>query len=217
MKKAMIGGVLSIAVFVALNASEIYPSSINVKDFGAAGDGIADDTAAIQKASNAAYARFAANQIGLRRRFFKGGITMHTVPEVVFPEGTYRLTGPVAFRFYVHLRGIGNAVIKQTGKDRDSFFFYWGKGLRIRNLTFEGGRKQVLIWTRNDLASVRIENCHFRNAACGLESYNWTKTDPKTGKRQVCSQYSLLDKDGKDIGLKRIPVEQLRENDVTLP
>ena len=215
MKKTMIGGALGIAVILALNASEIHPSSINVKDFGAVGDGIADDTAAIQKASNAAYARFAANQIGLRRRFLKGGITMHPVPEVVFPEGTYRLTGPVAFRFYVHLRGIGKAVIKQTGKDRDSFFFYWGKGLRIRNLTFEGGRKQVLIWTRNDLASVRIENCHFRNAACGLESYNWTKTDPKIGKRQVCSQYSLLDKDGKEIGLKRVPVEQLRENDVT--
>ena len=187
MKKTIIGGALGIAVILALNASEIHPSSINVKDFGAVGDGIADDTAAIQKASNAAYARFTANRIGLRKRFLKTGITMHPVPEVVFPEGTYRLTGPVAFRFYVHLRGIRKAVIKQTGKDRDSFFFYWGKGLRIRNLTFEGGRKQVLIWTRNDLASVRIENCHFRNAACGLESFFRIPSDRKRapGRRDV--------------------------------
>ena len=134
MKKMMIGGVLAIAVFVALSASEIYPSSINVKDFGAVGDGIADDTAAIQKASNAAYARFAANQIGLRRRFLKGGITMHPVPEVVFPEGTYRLTGPVAFRFFVHLRGIGNAVIKQTGKNRDHHASGSGSGIPRRDL-----------------------------------------------------------------------------------
>lgn len=54
---------------------------VNVKDFGAVGDGVADDTAAVQAAINA------------------GG-------NVDFPAGTYKITSPLTVGANTHLRGI---------------------------------------------------------------------------------------------------------------
>lgn len=55
--------------------------TVNVKDFGAVGDGVADDTAAIQSAINA------------------GG-------NVDFPAGTYKITSPLTVGANTHLRGV---------------------------------------------------------------------------------------------------------------
>ncbi len=63
---------------VAAQASEL-DGAVNVREHGAAGDGIADDTAAIQAAITAA----TGSQASLR-----GG-------SVVFPKGTYRITDTV--------------------------------------------------------------------------------------------------------------------------
>ncbi len=65
----------------------------NVKDFGAVGDGVHDDTAAIQSAINAA----------------AGGVTNGTNTvggEIFFPGGTYLNTGLILYS-YIHLRGAG--------------------------------------------------------------------------------------------------------------
>jgi polygalacturonase len=64
--------VLGLLAFLAAPVLEARAGSFNVKDFGAKGDGAADDTPAIQKAINAAAAK-------------PGG------GNVVFPEGTYLL------------------------------------------------------------------------------------------------------------------------------
>ncbi len=64
--------VLGLLALLAAPVLQTRPGSFNVKDFGARGDGVADDTPAIQKAINAA----AANPGG---------------GNVVFPKGTYLL------------------------------------------------------------------------------------------------------------------------------
>lgn len=63
---------------------------VSVKDFGAVGDGVADDTAAIQAAMNYS---------GLRQS------------EVVFPEGIYRITSALQWNQTIRLRGVA----KSTG------------------------------------------------------------------------------------------------------
>ena len=72
----------------ASNVNAKLQEQISVKDFGAAGDGIADDTAAIQAAEDAATA------IG-------GSV------ELYFPEGTYDITDSILKKTNVHWRGPG--------------------------------------------------------------------------------------------------------------
>jgi len=77
---------------VATTVEDKLAQSVSVKDFGAVGDGVADDTAAIQAA-----------------------IASGT-QEILFPEGTY-LTDPIliANRNYLTFRGLGNPTIMFTG------------------------------------------------------------------------------------------------------
>jgi hypothetical protein len=66
---------------------------VNVKDFGAVGDGVADDTAAIQAAMNAIAS---ANK--------KGG-------KIEFPVGTYKITSTITFNYPMIIEGIGNSCV----------------------------------------------------------------------------------------------------------
>lgn len=66
---------------------------ISVKDFGAVGDGVADDTAAIQAAIDA----------------FPNGVTIY------FPRGTYRVTAQIVVNTKVSLLGDGIASENGTG------------------------------------------------------------------------------------------------------
>ena len=75
-RRGFLGGLLAVAavavVPVVWTAEKIY-SLFNVKDFGARGDGITDDTAAIQAAIDAS---------------LPGG-------KVYFPAGVYRMSAPL--------------------------------------------------------------------------------------------------------------------------
>ncbi|MDZ4197780.1 MAG: glycosyl hydrolase family 28-related protein, partial [Kiritimatiellia bacterium] len=64
------------------------------------------------------------------------------------------------------LRGIGKAVIRM--EDPTSDLLYAGSAWRFsaENLTFEGGRRGLVLWTgNNDLAAPRITRCRFLNTA----------------------------------------------------
>ena len=63
----------------------------NVKDYGAVGNGTADDTAAIQAAVNNVSAPFSSANRGT----------------IFFPAGTYRITSPVTFELSANVRNIG--------------------------------------------------------------------------------------------------------------
>lgn len=72
---------------------------VSVKDFGAVGDGVTDDTAAFNLATQAAYA-------------WTGGMTAEAFEnapyrEIYIPAGRYRIDGKVYVRKSQHLRGAG--------------------------------------------------------------------------------------------------------------
>jgi len=73
---------------VARSAASKFGETVSVKDFGAVGDGVADDTAAIQAAINAAY-------------------TQYNRP-VYFPCGIYKITGTITITQGVMLIGAGS-------------------------------------------------------------------------------------------------------------
>jgi hypothetical protein len=81
--------------------------AINVKDYGAAGDGSADDTAAIQAAISAAVAR-------------NGGL-------ILFPSGTYKITSTISVTDpNIVLAGDGMDFLGTIQPFRDGAILVWG-------------------------------------------------------------------------------------------
>jgi hypothetical protein len=171
--------VLTIAALVGLACPAVVHSapittslplssaSINVKDFGAKGDGIADDTKAIQTAVRAMIMQY--EQWPLRVRHWNkvsNGITDNPHSEIVFPEGTYKISSPIVFRRYASVRGIGKAVIHQVHPGKDSFYFHGLLRSTVENLQFDGGRIQLRFWTANNgTARVNVQNSVFSNSS----------------------------------------------------
>jgi polygalacturonase len=125
----------------------------SVKAFGAAGDGVADDTAAIQAALNAKKA---------------GG-------SVYFPAGTYKITQPVFFYSNQTLIFEGGATLLQ-GAAMDNLMMNYSTAEKggydatdnvvIRGATFDGGsysQNNTLLGICHS-RNITIENCRFCNA-----------------------------------------------------
>ena len=137
---------------------------LNVRDFGAKGDGITDDGDAIQrcllKAAASDYPRF----------FYRGYVA---APEVFFPKGTYLVSRTLlvppcaAGQGYnlINLRGEG-ATIKQMNPAEDILYFRFAFRNLIEGLTFEGGKRQIKLWSNNlDTGHIIIRDCVFRNSS----------------------------------------------------
>ncbi|QNG59512.1 glycosyl hydrolase family 28-related protein [Metabacillus idriensis] len=90
-------------------------ATINVKDYGAVGDGAADDTAAIKSALND----------GKYRRIY-------------FPEGEYKITGELPIRGHTTLFG-KNAEIKASS-DLATMMEIKGENISIQNLIMNGNK-----------------------------------------------------------------------------
>ena len=76
---------------------------VSVKDFGAVGDGVADDTAAIQRAMD--------NPVGNKI----GALVNFRHRTVNFPAGAYRITAPIKIPPYTRLQGEGKTVSSIEG------------------------------------------------------------------------------------------------------
>ena len=122
---------------------------ISVKDHGAFGDGVADDTGAIQAALDASHAN--------------GGGT------VIIPTGTYLLSDAVKFYSNQHIIGEPGAVLLQKDGNTGGAWgnlmrnYYNGSGgydatenVIIEGLTFDGG-------TQEDAPSTLLAFCHAKN------------------------------------------------------
>lgn len=156
----------------------------NVKDFGAVGDGVSDDTAAINRAA----ATFGLNNFKTLRC---GGSTTVLGAVVYLPPGTYLINTPIVQYYYTQF--IGNPNDKPTIKGaKDStgialfdsdFYIPEGNGAewyinqsnfyrQIRNFVFDmklmnwtnqdSGQKYVLVGVHWQLGqATSITNCDF--------------------------------------------------------
>lgn len=141
---------------------------LNVKDFGAKGDGETDDTAAIQRALDAAAASNRTAKDTLEVPYVSGvpsiaGFHYHsTSREVLFPSGHYRVTSPLDPADVDTIRGEGHPWIEQANHEQD--VFHSEKGLRqvFVGLILKGGKTHLNLGNANeDNGMLIIENCKF--------------------------------------------------------
>ena len=153
--------------------------SINVRDFGALGDGVHDDTLALQKAADAAYPdgkRIRDRDFAPMRNRFIVESLYGPAKEIFFPKGTYRITGPVVFTHPQTLRGEDGAVIRNEADGQDSFFMQYTRYTRVENLAFEGGATQLRIWSIDGGGPMIVQRCSFRRATklgFSYRTYAW--------------------------------------------
>jgi hypothetical protein len=172
-------GVLSSMAEQPAASAKLPPLSINVKDFGAKGDGINDDTDAIQLAVNAV-----ASHAKAYPRMWGAGY-----PELVFPSGNYLISRTIVLATgiepgkglekgkgtnngfskglgFAFVRGLGEVTICQTNPESDIFYVGMAYKTLIENITFEGGRHSINLWTGNqDVSMPIIRHCRFRNTS----------------------------------------------------
>lgn len=142
-------------------------AAFNVKDFGAKGDGVADDTIAIQKAINAAAGLETFYAAGSFKDLWSGHGGHGGYGEVYFPDGQYKISRPLVYRKRkIMLRGTANSTIVQSDPSADVLYFRNIFRCNIENLTFKGGQTQLHFWTNNnDMTMLTILDCHFEDAA----------------------------------------------------
>lgn len=176
------GLVAVVAVFgaLALGAAEPY---LNVRDFGAKGDGVADDTAAIRAALARAAKENVARRVRVGHRCVDGGgVGDGPLREVFFPEGVYRVSEPLLVRRDAVLRG-ERATIRMAARDRDILFFNSAFRCFVVGLAFEGGATALRFSTHNnDTAHVTIRGCRFAGtSAAAVECLSFSfKTNGQT-------------------------------------
>lgn len=156
-----------------LGTLSAFGARFNVKSFGAAGDGVADDTIAIQKALlNASYSETFALICTMGGSFGCGWGGEGAFNEVYFPAGTYKITRPLVYpgpnsqSRKISLRGEKGAVIVQSDPKADLFFLNNVFRLMVRSLVLRGGKTQLQVWTANsDTAMVHLDGCRFEGSS----------------------------------------------------
>lgn len=134
----------------------------NVKDFGAQGDGVTDDTAAINRAA----AAFSSSDLTTLRCGASCGSTTTLGAVVYFPEGTYLISTPIVQYYYTQF--IGNPTNKPVIKGSSNF-----TGIALFDSDFyipgdSGGE-----WYINQSNFYR----QIRNFQFDMTAQNWTNTD----------------------------------------
>jgi hypothetical protein len=128
----------------------------NVRAYGATGDGVTDDTIAIQRCFDEAHKK--------SREFNYGGSWQSMYNEIVFPQGTYRLSNMLRVSNAMIVRGEGEVVLQQTNPACGIIDNHWALRMLFQNLTFEGGHRQLHLFTANSAgAHIVIRDCIFRN------------------------------------------------------
>lgn len=151
---------LPVIIKAATTASEKW-QPYNVKDYGAKGDGITDDTVAIQKC------------IIVAERSTQSYYAERSYPEVIIPAGTYLLSKPLVISpknltrgMGLQLTGVGKVVLKQQNPDKDIIYVAHGYRHIFENLSFEGGKRQIKFFTNNkDRSLLLVRNCNFSNSS----------------------------------------------------
>ena len=175
---------LALVTLLAFGLLGIPSLAFDVRDFGAVGDGVADDTVAIQTAMNQCAGEQSFCLAGHSVLPSWGGHGGHGGGgEVFFSAGTYRITRPLVFpERRVTFRGEpGATIVAEQSHD----IFYFGAAFRIvfENLRLVGGRIQLNFFTNNgDMAMLRLEGCTFENASLeNIRAFNLKAEDEWRG------------------------------------
>jgi hypothetical protein len=137
-------------------ASPAVDVVINVKDYGANGDGTTDDRNAIQKAIDSAGQN--------------GGI-------VYFPKGTYKVSATVSLPSKITLKGIANQtrIIMDKSIVKGIFYAVSQTDILITNLSFEGTNTELskdtterLIFFQ-DSKNISVKNCTFGKTVIAIQ------------------------------------------------
>ena len=144
-------------------AASVGTNVVNVKAYGAVGDGVADDTAAIRAAVAAANSATMAGNSGL---YGPGTVGSGTAPVVYFPRGVYKVTdyitndvaSTVNYKVFVG----DNAIIAPSAGV--TVFGGIAYNVRFQGLTFRGGACAISVKTANaDTSYIYINNCEFQS------------------------------------------------------
>jgi hypothetical protein len=131
---------------------------VSVKDFGAVGDGVADDTAAIQAAFTYGVTITQAAQVTVN------GVLSSLVsaaPEIYFPIGRYRISSAINAPSYLYAKG-EQAEILQSDLTKDILYCLTAVRWHVDGITFIGGRHHAYIGNPNtDVTLYLFENCDF--------------------------------------------------------
>ena len=131
-------------------------TSFNVKDFGAQGDGRADDTKAIQAAFDAAAKKTWSEQP-------PGSAYFISIPTVFIPAGKYLITETIDLK--ANVSGEGTAIVEQKNAEKDVFSSTFAWRLQVSGLTLVGGQHQLHIGNPNvDTGRITVDKCAFYNA-----------------------------------------------------
>jgi hypothetical protein len=144
---------------------------VSVKDYGAVGDGVTDDTVAIQDAVNYANSLIMASQNGAGNPFNAA------IKGVYFPHGVYLTSNNIDIPGFCQIYG-DEAKIQQNDPTKDvmscgrinitngAYIDGAAYLMTIRGLTFVGGRRHLVLANNNlDSNQLRIEECMFYNSA----------------------------------------------------
>lgn len=144
---------------IARTAQEKFSDVVSVKDFGAVGDGITDDTAAIQAAFNYAFN----TQISVSASPVFYGCNV----KIYFPFGRYLTSSPIVFSTsYSNIEGDRAILVKASSFSGTAAFAWASSGWQaiIKGLQFIGYNQGLNIDSNNtDTGKVTIEECDFQN------------------------------------------------------
>lgn len=142
----------------------IIPTVVNVKTFGAVGDGVTDDTTAIQTAITTA----------------AGGAAASTPITVFFPNGNYKITSALSIPstcFVISLLGENRLGTKITANSGVNGLLYNASNfgsLDMRNLTWVTPAATSVILGSNtiSISQATIDNCSFTSSAIAINVIN---------------------------------------------
>jgi len=141
----------------SLQAQTTNPGFLNVKSFGAKGDGLTDDTQAILDTIAAARTT-SFSQPTQKTAYIASNTT------IFFPSGKYLLSQPLPAS--VNFLGEGGAILYQPDPEKDIISETGAWRWNARGISFQGGKSQLHIGNPNlDSGRLLIEDCAFYESA----------------------------------------------------